>query len=219
MSNSSDLQQLEWVCRRIHACRACARVVPSIVPRKILPSVSGSSLVLMAQAPSEHGVRVSGVHWVDAAGRLRPPGGAYLEKYLRRVGYSIDSRETKLPRPHTTNVVQCWPGSAGKRDRAPSKSEILACSQWWKQELRILKPRAMVLLGKPAADAFALACELDTTFRSMLDHQGMSLSFESLALHCYTVPHPAAPYRGGRDVHYERAFAGVGELLATPWWS
>lgn len=175
----------------IYACREC-RVVPSIVRRTVLPSWT-SDLVLMAQAPSEHGVRVSGVHWLDAHGNLRPPGGTYLDSYLRRIGFSIDPQETTLPRPYTTNVLHCWPGRGGKRDRSPRAGELRNCSKWWKTELQLLRPKAIVLLGGPAAEAFARACNAISDFPSMLRTRALQrhlTASQSTTSRFRTLPHP-----------------------------
>lgn len=202
---------------QIHECRSCASVVPSHVPRSIVPTWR-TDLILMAQAPSEHGVRLSGVHWVDSRGNLRPPGGTYLESYLRRVGFSIDPREKVLPRPYTTNVLQCWPGAGAKRDRAPSATELKNCSHWWRQELRLLRPTALLLLGKPAAEGFLAATNSAESFNGLLEQQGRTFTFEGYSVPVFTVPHPTAPYRGargGRSEYYELAFAALQRQLAT----
>ena len=202
---------------QIHKCRSCASVVPSQVPRSIVRTWS-TDLILMAQAPSEHGVRISGVHWVDSKGNLRPPGGTYLEAYLRRVGFSIDPREKVLPRPYTTNVLQCWPGAGAKRDRAPSAAELKNCSRWWQEELRLLHPKALLLLGKPAAEGFLAATNSAESFNVLLEQQGRSFDFAGYSVPVFAVPHPTAPYRGvrgGRGEYYERAFAALRQQLAT----
>jgi len=195
----------------IHTCRLCSAVIPSKVTRSIIPSWN-AELVLMAQAPSEHGVRLSGVHWVDAHGNLRPLGGTYLESYLRRVGYSINPREQRLPRPYTTNVLQCWPGAGPKRDRPPGAVELSNCSKWWQSEVKLLKPKAVVLLGKPSAEAFIAACNLSASFNTLLESQGTVATFAGGSVPVFTVPHPTAPYkgpRGGRSEYYELAFAAL----------
>ena len=172
----------------------------------------------MAQAPSEHGVRVSGVHWVDSTGKLRPPGGTYLEGYLRRIGYSINPDEPHLPRPYTTNVLQCWPGAGTKRDRPPSSTELTNCSKWWRAEFELLRPRAVLLLGKPAADAFMAACHRHETFTDLLDSQGTITGYSGGTVAVFTVPHPTAPYkgpRGGRNEYYELAFSALRYFLSS----
>jgi uracil-DNA glycosylase family 4 len=209
--------RLPLLLSEIHACRLCPSVVPSEVPRSVI-STWCTDLVLMAQAPSKQGVRLSGVHWVDAQGKLRPPGGTYLECYLRSLGYSIDPAEPRLPRPYTTNVLQCWPGPGkpsirGKeRDRPPSRAEVENCSRWWQTELKLLRPKAVVLLGKPAADAVISACRLEDDFASLLEDQGRVVPFANCSVHVFTVPHPTSSYsgpRGGRSEYYDFAFSAL----------
>ena len=106
----STFDELAGLYERIHACRQCPRVVPSLRARKAVPEARGARLALMAQAPSEGGVRKSGMHWVGADGKVRPPGGTFLDKYLRTVGYSVDPADGQRPRPYTTNVLHCWTG-------------------------------------------------------------------------------------------------------------
>jgi uracil-DNA glycosylase family 4 len=205
--------QLPPLLHEIHACRMCPCVIPSQVPRAVVATWR-TDLVLMAQAPGEQGVPVSGVHWVDAHGKFRARAGTFLDGYLRRIGYSINPEATHLPRPYTTNVLQCWPGrrQSGNRDRAPRSTELSNCSKWWQTELQMLRPRAVVLLGKPAADAFATACNIEDNFATMLEGQGKVFVFAGVAVPVFTVPHPTASYRGprgGRKAYYELAFSAL----------
>jgi len=96
-------------------------------------------------------------------------------------------------------------------------NEMANCSKWWKADLRLLKPKAVVLLGKPAADAFAHACGLAGDFASMLEAQGQTTVFGGLVIPFSTVPHPTAPYRGlrgGRGEYYELAFSALRNHLS-----
>lgn len=219
--NSNDKVALPILLQSIFECRACQSVTSSEVPRTVLDNWN-AELVLMAQAPSGVGVRVSGVHWLDESGRLRPPGGTYLNGYLETVGYSIDPL-SKLPRPYTTNAVQCWPGakrnSKGKlRDRKPSSLEIKNCQKWWLAELDLLRPIAVLLLGQLSADSFASASGVSTDFETMLDwEQGNAVTIGRLTCSYFTVPHPVAPYsgsRGGRNDYYDFAFGRLRETLS-----
>ena len=197
-------------------CRDCHKVEPSVVPRLILDDWT-SDLVIMAQAPSAVGVRVSGVHWFDTTGNLRPPGGTYMENYLNQIGFSIHP-SSDLPRPYTTNAVQCWPGSNSQgRDRKPGSKEIALCSKWWIRELEALQPKALLLMGGVPATAFAKYVGLDLKFSDLLEkHQGVSLEFNGWDLPCFFVPQPVAPYTGplgGRNAYYEHVFNLLGKVL------
>lgn len=219
-SDANNPVTLPVLLQNIYECRACPCVTPSLVPRTVLFNWS-SDLVLMAQAPSEVGVRVSGVHWLDESGGLRRPGGTYLNRYLETIGFSIDPL-SELPRPYTTNVVQCWPGSkksskGGLRDRKPNSLEINNCEKWWIAEFRLLRPTAVLLLGQLAADSFAAGCCLSTAFESMLHReQGNTVTVGDFTCTYFTVPHPVAQYSGllgGRDDYYDFAFAALRQVI------
>jgi len=101
MGNGDKSETLRALYEAIHACRKCPNVTPGLVPRKIIGQVDGGQLALMAQTPSENGARRSGVHWVGPDGTVRPPGGVFLERHLRPLGYSIDPELRDLLRPYT----------------------------------------------------------------------------------------------------------------------
>ena len=219
MSVEDDRQypDLSILLREIHDCRKCPSVEPSIKQRAVMPNWD-TDLVLMAQAPSEHGVRKSGVHWMDANGNLREKGGRFLEKYLRQIGFSIDPQERQLPRPYITNVVQCWPGAkrTGNGDRKPNKTEVANCSAWWKAELLHLQPSAVLLVGQLPADAVGTYCEPPLEFRALLEAQGVRAEFDGVSIPVFTVPQPVARNRwprGGRSAYYQLAFSAMGDYF------
>lgn len=211
MGRAEDLAELY---ERIHVCRACPRTAPSLRAREIVPQACEARLALMAQAPSEGGVRKSGIHWVGADRKVRRPGGTFLDKYLKTVGYSVDPADARHPRPYTTNVLHCWTGRSGKRDRRPSTEELRRCKHWWVAELGIVRPTALVLLGKPAAEAFAAVCDAPAAFAAMLDQQGEVLTLGDLSVHRFVLPQPTAPYPG-RSGLYADVFRRIGELLGV----
>ena len=226
-------QEFERIYNAIHACRKCAPgVVPSCVPRQTDEAACRSGIVLMAQAPSEHGVRESGVHWVGADRRLRRGGGEFIEGYLRQIGYSVDPGSAGYRRPYTTNVLHCWTGPGRKpgKHRDPSDDELESCKPWWLEELALVRPRVIILLGAPAAKSFAYVCgdrllgELATKpfastyrnprlFRRLLSSQGDDVEFGNLLVRRYVVPHPANwQYRGRAEI-YQQVIELVREVL------
>ena len=215
MTQQNDKQaRLGELFQCVWECRLCPRVVPSLVAR--IPSGCESRLALMAQAPGRHGVRETGLQWRGRDGKLRRPG-IFLDNYLRRVGYSVDPESQRYPRPYTTNVVHCWPGSAGggDPDRAPSSDEISSCRRWWQEELRIVRPRVLVLLGRLATETFAEACGLSLSFSAFLNKCGLTCNLNGLILQCFALPHPTARYRGRGEL-YEEAFSVIGRVLKDP---
>lgn len=209
MSNALDFEELY---AEIHSCRKCPNVISSLVPRCLNEVYCQSSIVLMAQAPSEKGVRQSGVHWIGPDGHIRKPGGVFLEKYLNQIGYSIDPHSTGYARPYTTNVLHCWTGRYGKRDRKPSSTELQNCKQWWQKELFFVKAEIVILLGKPAAESFSVLCGDNRSFKDTLISQGQVITFGHHCVRRYVIPHPTAPYVGKSRI-YQKVFNSIKGLL------
>lgn len=57
-----------------------------------------------------------------------------------------------------TNVVKCNP----PENRKPEDIEVLACSNWLKEELGIVRPKVIVALGRTAANWFGVSESLNT---------------------------------------------------------
>ncbi|RLB82769.1 MAG: hypothetical protein DRH17_04505 [Deltaproteobacteria bacterium] len=209
MTKASELRD---IYDGIFGCRKCRDVVESLHPREVIPGACDADLTLMAQAPSEKGVRLSGVHWVGTDGQVRRPGGTFLDKYLKTVGYSVDPSNNHNRRPYTTNVLHCWTGRFGKRDRRPSKDELRRCRHWWEKELQIVQPRVLVVLGKPASEAFASVCGIEAKFKELLQDQGEEMTFGNLTVRRFVLPHPTAPYPGKSEL-YEQVFRNVRRFL------
>ena len=204
--------QFEHLYKEIHSCRKCHDVTSSLITRHINEVACRSQILLMAQAPSEDGVRKSGIHWVGEDGRVRRPGGVFLDNYLKQLGYSVDPEVTKFARPYTTNVLHCWTERRGKRDRQPTSDELQNCRQWWEMEIELVRPRVIILLGKPAAECFSASCGDDRTFLELRLSQGEVMTFGNLFVRRYVVPHPTAPYPG-KSAIYQTVTDMVAEVL------
>jgi uracil-DNA glycosylase len=207
-----ETSELSNIYQEIFLCRQCEGVVESLIPRKLILKAYNANVALMGQAPSERGVRMSGIHWVGTDGKLRRPGGTFLDKYLQSVGYSVDPEKKDLLRPYTTNVLHCWTGRSGARDRSPSKEELRNCKHWWVTELQVVRPRVLVLLGKPASEAFAMVCGNKSRFVDLLQSQGQTMNFGKLTFKRFVLPHPTAPYPG-KSVLYGDVFGRISRLL------
>lgn len=87
------------------------------------------------------------------------PGKSEDEKGLPFVGAAgkiltkaIESAGLKRSDVYITNVVRCRP----PKNRTPHKSEIKSCIHFLIEELKIIKPRIVVALGRTAADALSV---------------------------------------------------------------
>ena len=205
----TSFQEFEQLYKDIYSCRKCYNTISSLVHRKLNEIACCFDIVLMAQAPSENGVRKSGIHWVGEDGRLRRPGGVFLDKYLKQLGHSVDPETKIFERPYTTNVLHCWTGRNGKRDRQPTNTELKNCKPWWHKEIELVKPRVIILLGKPAAESFSAVCGDKRSFKELLSNQGEEMKFGETYVKRYVVPHPTAPYVGKSTI-----YASVTDLVA-----
>ena len=86
----------------------------------------------------------------DRAGRVFVgPAGRELDKALERVGIARAD-------VYITNVVKHFKFSArGKRriHQTPKKSEVDACLPWLREELAVVRPEVLVILGATAGKA------------------------------------------------------------------
>ncbi len=174
LRNSSRLQaQLDEHVARLRQCRRCPRMLP--------PPVSGgpvlSRILLVGQAP---GVRepVLGRPFAWTAGKT-------LFRWLQEFTGLDETAVRSLV--YFAAVCRCFPGKApGGSDRVPAPDEIRNCSSWLDDEIKILRPRLVIPVGKLAIAQFIAFDKLDKVIsrKFVLDHEGMK--FDLIPL-----PHPS----------------------------
>jgi DNA polymerase len=116
------------------------------------------------------------------------PAGKELDKGLEAAGIARDEA-------YVTNVVKHFKFEERGRRRihqTPKRFEIDACSPWLREELRVVRPEALVLLGATAAKAL-----MGSSFR-LTRHRGERLDSELAALVTATI-HPSAILRQQDD--------------------
>jgi DNA polymerase len=136
----------------------------------------------------------------DRAGRpFVGPAGRELDKALEAVGIARDE-------VYITNVVKHFKFEERGRRRVhqtPKRFEIDACKPWLEEELRLVKPEALVLLGATASKAL-----LGSSFR-LTKHRGELLDSTLTRVVTATI-HPSAILRAPDDESRQaerRAFA------------
>jgi DNA polymerase len=123
------------------------------------------------------------------------PAGRELDRALEQAG--IDRRDV-----YVTNVVKHFKfEERGKRriHQTPTRREVDACLPWFDNEIKLVRPRAVVLLGAVAARAL-----LGNDFR-LTRHRGELLDANLAPIVTATI-HPAAILRSRDDAtrHEER---------------
>jgi uracil-DNA glycosylase len=134
------------------------------------------------------------------------PAGRELDRGLEAAG--IDRADA-----YVTNVVKHFKFEERGRRRihqTPKRFEIDACRPWLAEELKVVKPEALVLLGATAAQAL-----LGSSFR-VTQHRGELLDSELAPIVAATI-HPSAILRGPDEqtrAEEREAFAGDLRVVA-----
>ncbi|HWY52217.1 MAG TPA: uracil-DNA glycosylase family protein [Chthoniobacterales bacterium] len=84
-------------------------------------------------------------------------------------------------------VCRCFPGkSPGGTDRVPAPDEIRNCSSWMNEEIKILKPRLIIAVGRLAIAQFIECTKLDQVIGRKFRAQRAERIFDLVPL-----PHPS----------------------------
>jgi uracil-DNA glycosylase len=99
---------------------------------------------------------------VEAAGGRPFAGraGKTLFRWLERAGVDEETARAKI---YIAAVTRCYPGPSpsGRGDRVPSPAEQSACASWLEDELRIIRPRLLIPVGRLAITRFLPNVPLD----------------------------------------------------------
>ncbi len=125
---------LSLVAEEVRACKKCPLSLArtNAVPGEGPPD---ASVVLIGEGPGRN-EDLQGRPFVGAAGKQ-------LEALLRDAGLSRGD-------VYITNVVKCRP----PENRRPTGAEADACSAYLERQLRLVRPRLVVLLGDSALKRF-----------------------------------------------------------------
>lgn len=125
--------ELEAVAREASACTRCALAEG----RRTVVFGSGSpdaDLMFIGEGPGAEEDR-RGLPFVGPAGEL-----------LTRIIHAIELTRDEV---YIANIVKCRP----PRNRDPLPDEVAACHPWLEAQIRLVRPRVIVALGRVAAQA------------------------------------------------------------------
>src|SRR3954470_22129977 len=188
-STLKDLRAAAAGCRGCHLWRGATQTVFGEGLKK-------SRVMLVGEQPGDREDR-AGAPFVGPAGReldrgLEAAGIVRADAYVTNVVKHFKFEERGRRRIHQT----------------PKKFEIDACKPWLEEELSVVKPEALVLLGATAAKAL-----LGASFR-VTRHRGEMLDSELAPLVAATI-HPSAILRAPDDESRHAERRGFAEDLQT----
>jgi uracil-DNA glycosylase len=148
---------------RIRACRACEEAGLLARAAPIAHGPPAAQVLVIGQAPG-HRSHLRRRHFAGPAGRV-------LEAWFAAAGFPPDYfRE----RAYLSSLTRCYPGPAprGNGDRRPSAAEVRLCAPFLEAELRLLRPRLVVLVGKMAIERFLGPCRLEDVVGTLVERDG-----------------------------------------------
>ena len=190
----SKQELMEEVATEVMACRKCE------LWKKRKNPVPGegnlnADVMFVGEAPG---------YWEDLKGKpFVGLAGEILDEMLSKIGLSRD-------RVYIGNVLKCRP----PKNRDPLASEIKTCAPYLDRQIRTIKPKIIVTLGRHSTSYILSKCGLETGGITRL--HGRKYEVELLGFQVLVIPmyHPAAvlynpEYR--RDL--ERDFQLLGREL------
>lgn len=187
---------------RLSACRRCTdRLQPEVRP--VLSRAAMPRVMLVGQAPGKTEISAR----MPFAGRA----GKTLFRWLEVAG--IDEA-TFREQVYIAAVTRCYPGPSpgGRGDRVPSPAERQRCGAWLDDELRLIRPALLLLVGRLAIERFLPAGPLDALVGRA--HRVTHPGGESVAI---PLPHPSGAsswiHQGDHPALLSRALGLVGREL------
>lgn len=158
----------------LEACRRCGH--PADV-RPIVSLARAPKAMLVGQAPGQ----------VERGGGAPFSGraGGTLFRWLARAGLDEESARRAL---YIAAVTRCYPGPSpsGRGDRVPAPHERDACAEWLEAELRIIRPKLLIPVGKLAIAGFLPNAPLSELIGR--EHEVTHAGGTSIAI---PLPHPS----------------------------
>lgn len=162
-------------------------------------------VMLVGQAPG----KVESGGGVAFAGRA----GRTLFSWLERAGLDEPTARHTI---YIAAVTRCFPGAhpSGRGDRVPTRKEQERCADWLDAELRIIRPKLLIPVGRLAIERFLPRLPLVDLIgtKRAISHIGG----ESVVI---PLPHPSGAsswiYDGNNRVLVEKAINLIAAELST----
>jgi uracil-DNA glycosylase family 4 len=171
------IDAIERLHEAILACRRCEAA--GFIPRA-LPVVHGrldNRMMLIGQAP--------GITEQDQRRPFAGRSGKELFRWMASIGIGEEEFRDHV---YMTAITKCFPGKAtsGSGDRRPSGKEIALCRPWLEQQLTLVQPDTILLVGGLAIERYFPGQPLDTLIGRRFESGGRTI---------IPLPHPSGASR------------------------
>jgi uracil-DNA glycosylase len=167
-ARQTDVAALARLMERVARCRACQLGGFLGEARPITAPVRDARVLVIGQAPGPVTHR-EGVHFAGPAGKT-------LAGWFQTAGFEPGSAH-KFPYLNAawlTSLTRCFPGPSkvGNGDRAPSPKELTLCRPFLEEEVDIVNPDVIVLVGAMAIRAILGPMKLDDAVGNRFEWRG-----------------------------------------------
>ncbi|HUR00174.1 MAG TPA: uracil-DNA glycosylase family protein [Gemmatimonadaceae bacterium] len=183
----------------------CQRCQLAAGIRPVVSQAKNPKAMLVGQAPGQ----------VESEGGRPFSGraGKTLFRWLQRAGIGEPEAREMI---YISAVTRCYPGPhpSGRGDRVPTKPEQAKCGDWLDHELRIVRPRLLIPVGRLAIERFVEPLPLSELIgtRRIVEHAGGKSVLIPL-------PHPSGAsswvHQADHKLLVDKAIALIGEELAA----
>ncbi|MDQ2715419.1 MAG: uracil-DNA glycosylase [Chloroflexota bacterium] len=182
--------------QRILACRLCQEQGYIQQAQPIVSGRASDRVLVIGQAPGHRSV-TKGVPFSG-------PGGGILQKWLEQAGFPPGSLHQQT---YLSSLTRCDPGRnpSGNGDRRPSPQEIALCRPYLEAELRIVRPKIILLVGTMAIEAFFGRVRLEDIIGAYEERDRMLL---------LPLPHPSGVSRWLNDLAHQELLQQALRILA-----
>jgi uracil-DNA glycosylase len=182
--------------QRILACRLCQEQGYIAEAHSIVSGRVSDRLFVIGQAPGHRSVA-----------KDRPfsgPGGRILQKWLEQAGFPPGYLHEQT---YLSSLTRCDPGKnpRGNGDRRPSPQEVALCRPYLEEELRLVQPKVVLLVGAMAIEAFFGKGKLEDIIGTYQERDGMLF---------LPLPHPSGVSRWLNDPEHQQLLHVALDLLA-----
>ena len=180
----------------ILACRLCQQHGYIPVAHPIVSGRASDRILVIGQAPGHRSTAKD----IPFSG----PGGRILQKWLELAGFPPDYLHEQS---YLSSLTRCDPGKnlRGNGDRKPSPPEIALCRPYLEAELRIVKPKVVLLVGTMAIEAYYGKGRLEDIIGTFEERDGILW---------LPLPHPSGVSRWLNDPDHQQLLRQALKLLA-----
>ncbi|HZO70973.1 MAG TPA: uracil-DNA glycosylase family protein [Ktedonobacteraceae bacterium] len=182
--------------QRILSCRLCQEHGYIPIAHPIVSGRASDRIIVIGQAPGHRSVA-----------RNKPfsgPGGRILQKWLEQAGFPPGYLHEHT---YLSSLTRCDPGKnvRGSGDRKPSPQEIALCRPFLEAELKLLRPKVVLLVGTMAIEAYLGKAKLEQMIGTYQEQDG------TLFL---PLPHPSGVSRWLNDPAHQELLQEALAVLA-----